>query len=221
MSAFASFAGLRVVAGSIAIPLYGMWSGDITLAADTAPPFTGALVLGDLSLAGFVYREANFAGSVRARVAAGFGGWHKTVASKHYALASGVARSMILRDVAAEVGELVNVPTDYTVPNYVRRNAPASDVLRRFASPDWYIDGAGVTQVQAWPVTRIASSFTVIDQDGAQGLVEVATETYADWMPGRTFASPFLKSTLQNAGVRFDFAEDGTFRLHVLTVPAP
>lgn len=215
---FASFAGVRVNAGSIAIPLFGLWSGDISLPGDQPVPSDGAFVVGNLSMVGHVYRQALYAGSVRCRIVAGAGGWRTNVAPRQYVLNSGVKLSLVLNDAALEVGESVSVPADRIVgPGFVRESGPASRVLRQLAGANWYCDGAGVTQIAAWPSTDIPSPFEVINQDGAKGEIEIATEDYAAWMPGRTFDAPTLGGTFTNRGVVYRFDDEGTFRLSVLT----
>ncbi len=218
MSYYSSIAGARLIAGSIAIPLYGMWSADVTLAADDPIPDQVPLVVGNLELKGAVYRQGLFAGTRSTRLVGGFGGWRKVVPAKQYAFANGVNLSMILGDAALEVGEQVNVPNDRNVgTGYVRENRQASLVLRQLAGANWYVDPAGVTQVQAWPARRIASRFTVENQDTAGGSMIISTDDPASWMPGSTFDSPFLEGTYTVCGVLFNFKEDGTMRLHVLT----
>lgn len=218
MSAFATLAGLRIVSGSIAIPLYGMWTGDVSLATDDPIQDSVSLVLGNLTMAGHVYRQADFAGARRCRITAGAGGWRNEVVAKQYSLASGVKLGLILGDAASEVGEKVNVPNDSIVgTGYVRERGPASRVLRQLAGADWYIDSAGVTQIAPWPARKVPTSFSVEDQDGGQGRVTIATEDYVSWMPGCTFTAPTLDGTFANCGVLYKFDGEGKFRLEVLT----
>lgn len=221
MTAFASLGGVRVTAGTIALPLYGIWSGDVTLATNDPVKDDAAFVLGNLTMQGHVYRQAQQGGTRICRVVGGFGGWRKNVKARQYAnKSSGVMLGMILKDAATEVGEKVNVPNDAPVgPMFVRKNAPASDVLRQAAGPNWYMDAKGTVQVAAWPTKAIGSAFTVQSQDGARGLVTVATEDYAGWTPASTFTSPFLNGTFTVGGLLFKFDADGQARLEVLTSP--
>ncbi len=214
---FASLGGVRIVSGTITIPLYGMWSGDVSLATGDVVPDDADLVLGNLTLRGHVYRQALFAGGRTCRLVAGHGGWRTVVPAKQYSLASGVALSLVLRDAAMEVGESVNVPNDQTIGvAYVREQAQASRVLRQLAGANWYVDPAGVTQIKAWPTAQVTTTFTPIDQRGAAGVIVIATEDYAAWMPGKTFAAPTLDTTYAVGGVRYAFEGDGRFRLEVM-----
>lgn len=221
MADFAALSGVRIFAGSLTIPLYGLWSADLSISGDEGVPDDGPLTIGNLSMQCHVYRQALFAGSRRCRVVGGYGGWRNTVTARQYVLNSGVKLSLVLNDAASEVGEQVNVPNDQTIgPGFVRENGPASRVLRQLAGANWYCDNDGVTQIAAWPSTRIPPPFDVINQDGGQGMIEIATEDYAAWMPGRTFVATNLDGVFTSGGVTYNFAEDGTFRLHVLTTEA-
>jgi hypothetical protein len=222
MTTFATCAGQPIVAGSLMIPLIGAWTADLHLATDT--PVSGAvqIVIGNLTLNGFVYRAEPYAGQVRVRVVAGFGGWRTMVTDQGYGSSSGVKLSHVLGDVANACGEQINLPTDATIGNaYTRADAPASDVLWQMVAqgfiPAWYIAPSGVTQAAAWPVTTVGTSFTVIDQKPDEGLVVIATEDYASWMPGSTFTNPLLTGSYTNSGVTYVFDNEGTFRFEVLT----
>ncbi len=218
MGQFATLGGVRIVSGSIMIPIYGMWAGDVALASDATVTPDAALVLGNLEMAGHIYRQAPFVGARACRVTAGFGGWRKTVPAKQYSLASGVKLGMVLSDAALEVGEKVNVLNDVIVgTGYAREKAPASRVLRQLAGANWYVDRDGVTQIDAWPTRNVTSPFSVEDQDGGRGWVTIATEDYAGWLPGCTFTAPTLEGTFTNCGALYTFDADGRFRLEILT----
>jgi hypothetical protein len=193
-----------------------MWSADFVLATEDPIHDVVSLAIGSLTLAGYAFRQSTFAGQRFCRLIAGFGGWRKIVPPKTYSLASGVRVSLVLRDVASEVGEKVNVQADRAIgTKYVREECPASRVLRQ-VSPSWYVDENGVTQVADRPVRKVSSAFTVVSHDGAAGRVVVATEDYAAWMPGATFSSPFISGTFTANGVEIRLTDDGTARLEVL-----
>lgn len=218
MSAFATFAGARIVSGSVLVPLYGMWSGDVSLASSDAVSPTGPLVLGDLTLQGAIVRQAPFGGRRACRLVAGAGGWRSTIPKRQYAFAGGVKLSTILGDAATECGEKLGSLTDTIVgTGYVRPEREASFVLRALAGPFWYVDPNGLTQIQAWPTKTVTAPFTVIEDDGGRGAIEIATEAYASFLPGAVFSAPTLTGPQTAAATRFTFLEDGTFRVEVLT----
>jgi hypothetical protein len=215
--AFATLNGANIVSGTLVVPLVGMWTADIAIATGAAETGAATIVLGNLTLAGTIYRADPFAGQTRARIVGGAGGWRQPIASQSYGLQSGIQLSSVLEDAASLVGETVNVPNDVVIgPFYVRPADLASFTLRQFC-PAWYIDTAGVTQIASWPVTVVGSSFLVTSQRPDEGMVEIATEDYASWLPGASFTAPNLEGAFQSAGTVFAFASDGTFRLQVLT----
>ena len=227
MSFFASCNGLQIVAGSLVIPKVGAWTADVHLATQQQVSGSVAVVIGNLTLAGTVYRSDVYGGQVRARLVGGAGGWRTAIPSQGYGSAAGVGLATILGDAASACGESVNVTDNVTVGNgYARVAFPTSvagDVLWQMVSqgliPAWYVDPSGVTQVKAWPTTTVSSPFTVTDQRPDEGMVAVATEDYASWMPGCRFSSPLLTAgeTFTNAGVIYTWTDDGTFRFDVLT----
>jgi hypothetical protein len=214
-----SLSGTRVVSGTIAIPLYGIWSADVSLSDVENVPSPGAsLVIGNLTLACAVYRGSVFAGARGARLIGGQGGWRKDVTARQYALASGVQLSMILRDTASEVGEFAALAEDVTVGvGFVREVGPASRVLRQLAGANWHMRPDGVTQIGPWPTTKITSPFTAVSKRTGAGVVEVATEDYASWLPGATFTSATLGGTYTVDGVEYHIDGNGKVRLEVLT----
>jgi len=218
MTDFASFAGLRLFAGSIIIPLYGMWSADISFASVDAATDNGQLVMGDLALQGHLRRQAVYGGARHARLVAGTGGWPQMLAARQYKLSSGVMRGMVLRDAAREVGESVEIGSDSSVGSvWTREAGPAERTLRALAGSDWHTDSGGTVRIEPWPSTAINVPFDVVEHHPASGRITLATEHYAAWMPGTTFRSPFVDGVLTNRGVRFFFDDKGTARVEVMT----
>jgi hypothetical protein len=215
---FAAYAGARAAMVSLVVPRYGRWSADVLIALDDAVPDVGALVFGNLTLRGAVRRQALYGGSRSLRLVGGFGGWQKDVPAQQYKLSSGVRASLLLGDAARIVGERVNVPSDRVVGDtFTRANAPAAQLLAELAGLVWYVDASGMTQIADWPTGQIRSEFIVVDQKGGAGVVKVATEDYAEWMPNKTFTSAFTQGTATVCGVRFGVELDGVARVEVLT----
>lgn len=216
---FATLNGVPIVAGSLIIPLIGMWTADIELATDMAETGAATIVLGNLTLVGTVVRSSPFAGQTRARAVGGAGGWRTQIPAQGYSNSSGVALSMVLNDAALACGETANIPNDTTIGPFYARPADAAVFSLRTFCPAWYVDTSGVTQIAPWPVVVVGSPFTVIDQRTDEGIVTIATEDYASWLPGASFQSDTLNATFQCAGVEYIFDNDGKFRLQVLTDP--
>jgi hypothetical protein len=218
VSDYLSLGGNRAHTADVQIPLYGLWTADVALAEPPAS-LSGAtaLVIGSMTLAGYIYRGASFAGSYRARLVGGFGGWQATLPAQAYQNPGGIQASTLLQDAAATVGEQVNVVADYNVGAfYSREQAPAARLLRMLAST-WWVDLAGVTQVQiARPTNTIQSSFQVIEYWPDKGMFEITTESPQDWAPGAVFSSVFTPTPTTVSAVRIHSKDSGELTLGVL-----
>ncbi len=216
---FASANGLRVTHADIGTPYYGIACGDIMLASDALLPPSVDFVVGNLTQRMSVIRQRPFAGSTRARLVGGGGGWGRNVPARLYQNPAGVPLASILRDVSIEVGETVVLAAARTVGLfYAREAAPAERVLRQLAGSIWYMSPGGVTQVGPRPALKIKSAATVEDLDGAKGWLTVATEDPASWLPGATYTSPTVPGGLTVAATRLRTDSGGVLRLEVLTV---
>jgi hypothetical protein len=84
MSVFASVAGYPVVAGKLLIPAVGIWTADLHLSAIGTVSGAVSVAIGNLTLAGFVYRQDSYGGQTRVRLVGGAGGWRTLVPSQGY-----------------------------------------------------------------------------------------------------------------------------------------
>ncbi len=225
MSFFSSCAGLQIVSGSLLIPKVGAWTADLELAGTGAVGSKVAIVIGNLTLTGTAIRAEAYGGQTKARLVGGAGGWRGSCPAQGYGSSSGVQLSTILGDAAQAVGETVNVANDTTIGNGYARVAfatsDAGDVLWHMIDlgfiPAWYVDASGTTQVQDWPASTVTTPFTVTAQHTDKGVVEIATEDYASWMPGVSFTAPQLSGTFTSAGVHYVWDPGGKFRFEVFT----
>jgi hypothetical protein len=214
---FAIVNGVRVVEGSIGIPDQGLWVARVFLEAEGTISTSVALVIGNLTLTGAVFRQGAFAGRQYALLVAGAAGWMRTVAAQAYEQPGGVMLSTVLGDAAREVGEQVNASPDRSVGAFfVRESAPAQRVLRQLVGVAWYVDNAGVLQLGARPAGAVASSFLVEDFDRADGLAVISTEDEAAWLPGQSFTSPTVPDAQAISFTRFEVDNAGVLRLKVL-----
>lgn len=217
--AFLSFGGVRASVGSLVMPYTGAWAADLEFPDTTTLPTTGELVVGNLSLTGTVYRSAAFAGSRMTRIVGGHGGWRESVPAHAYSLPSGVLLSLVLRDTARVVGEVVHVPTgaDHILGNYyIREAAPAQRVLAQLVGSGWYIDTDGTTVIASRPTDNIGSYFLVNAYQGALGQFTISTEDYAAWLPGATFTNELVPDVQTVGMVRLETSNDGLLRHTVL-----
>lgn len=216
MTDFLSFAGERVMTLDLVMPTLGAWAADVVLSSSAPlPSAMAALVIGDLTLNGAVFRAASFAGSRSARIVGGFGGWSKTVPAQDYK-GSSVMASTVLRDAAIAVGETVVMDTpDTNLFRFTREAAIAARVLRQVAGASWWIALDGSTHVGKRPSTQVKGDFTVISWSGKLGKFEIATETLSEWLPGNTFVGP--GDGLQTiSSVSIQSSNDGKLRVGVL-----
>ena len=217
MSAFLALNGFRAISGTVSIPQWGPWSADIVLATSDPLVAQATVTIGDLTLSGTIIRMASFAGSRSARVVAGGGGWRKIIPGKGYAHDAGVKLSSVLNDAAREAGEQISVADDRSIgASYTRKKGQAGRALRLLIGSQWWIDPHGVTQTKVRDATPISSAFTVVGWSGGKGRFEIATEKYSDWMPGRTFTAPTVKTPQTISSVTLTADNDGKLRLDIL-----
>ncbi len=211
--------GLTVVSGSVTIPLVGAWVADVVLPTPEDITDTVVLTVGDLELHGTVFRTSNaFAGSKSARIVGGAGGWRKVLPRKGYSQIVGLMASLVLQDAARECGETIVVDADRQLGgSWARETGKAERTLRLILGGEWWIDPAGVTQTKVRDSSLIGSVFTVAAWSGGKGHFEIATESYADWQPGRTFNASTINMVQTISMVRFETANDGKLRLIVLS----
>lgn len=228
MSFFASVAGNEIVGGHLLIPLVGAWTADLHLATDQAISGPVEVVIGNLTLQGFVFRSDAYGGQTRARLVGGFGGWRTPISAQGYGSAQGVKLSTVLQDAASACGEQLDVFADVTIGQAFARVAfgtsVASDVLWQMIAlghmTAWRVAPDGVTHTGPWPITQITTPFIPTDQRPDEGVIVIATEDYASWMPGASFAHPLLAETFTSGGVQYVW-NDGDLRFEVLTSAAP
>jgi len=209
--------GARVSACSITMPYYGAWVADVDVvgSAEIASPVS--LVVGDLTLVGTVVRQAEFTGDRKARIVGGGGGWGNTIPSKGYSHVIGVKASTIVGDAAREAGESIVLENDRTLGLlYAREEAPAERALNLVIGNEWWIDPVGVTQTKAREATAVVAPFTLISRNGALDSFDIATESIAGWLPGRTFSSPTVPEPQTISSVTIEASNDGKIRLRVL-----
>lgn len=222
---FASVNGIRVVEGSLTLPIYGAWVADFKLATPDPMPAAATVTLGNLSLIGTALRTAPFVGAREWRGVAGAHGWQGTLQPRAYGN-SQVMLSTVLQDAALELGESVNVQADVSLGGGYTRplgqaGPPTGAELLYQLGVNWWIDNAGVTQIGTRTTQAIApGTFQVMSERSGYGLFDIATEDYASWVPGSTFTAPTVTGTVTVSSVSFAMTNDGVLRLAVLGVGA-
>jgi hypothetical protein len=214
-----SYGGIPVQRLDLSIPQLGLWVADVSMVTSQPAPPTGTLIHGNLMLRGAVYRSASFGGVTSARLVGGFGGWSKPVAARGYSLPFGIMLSLVLGDVALEVGEQIAVLSDTSLgPFWNRRAGSAGSALRAVAGSSWWVNGAGIVQVGQRPSTAVTSAWQTDDWDGGAGILTIATEDPASWQPGATFSSATVQPAQTVSFVRHT-VENGIGRMRVMVTP--
>jgi hypothetical protein len=195
MSGNPTLSGVNIKHAELHVPSTGLWHLDVALQDAPDPGTTPrSFVFQGLTMACAALRNINFAGERGLRLIAGAGGWRKTIGPRQYA-GKQVMLSTVVNDAALEVGELTpTIAVDQSFTAYVRAQGPAIRVLDYL--PGWWADFTGRVQTAARSTTPITSEFVVLDVDRAAGKYVIATDTLADWTPGRTFATAAIAGTV-------------------------
>lgn len=193
MAFFAQLNGQRVIEGRIVIPAFGAPHASVTLDSAATLPAKGL----SLSLAALTlvmtpwFPPTSYQARTSIKLIAGFGGWKMPLKDKGYVSTGGVRLATVLGDAAKEVGEQIQIATDRSLGQiYSReRNTPASTHLNYLLYHNWRIDPDGVTRDGQRPTSKVLSSFTIQDFDGAKRSATIATENPEDITPGRTLTN--------------------------------
>ena len=219
---YASLGGVPVTRASVEIPAYGLWAADVMLPQPDAIAPSAKLVIGDLTMQSYAYRTYAYTNSRKSRLVGGLsGGWMQSAPAQQYANPPGLTLSLVLNDLAALIGEKVQITNDQAFGSFFFRKGtgPAKKVLDQLVGPrGWWVDTTGTVQVGATRSAQpITSAFTVNEFDGATGRAVISTETPSDWMPGRTWTAPTVTTTQTVSSVRHAIDESGVLRTEVLS----
>lgn len=226
---------VRLTACDVELPYYGAAVADVTLSTGAILTSPVTLTVGNLSLTMALAldtagkpRQRSFAGVTTARLIGGAGSWSTRVRLAPYRNPAGVLLSSVLRDLASATGTTTATRERAKLATGLDRSlgvlyvpeagAPASRLLGILAGALWWVDPkTGETRIAA---TRESSSIrtpaSVEHVDGGKGLVRVATEDVAAWVPGATYTSPTVPAFTVTS-TRIHAGNDGTLRLEVMT----
>ena len=213
---YASINGVTVVRGQTAIPAWGIWHADLW--CDRAIPITSpaTLTIADLTATCTVVRSVDWTGQRGVRVVGGYGGWRRAVPGQQYSNPAGLNASTVISDTAADVGEQVVLATDRQIgTQWLREASAASDVLQSIAPGAWWMGLDGVTHVGPRATGAITGTFTATWVDQPGNIVRIATENPAEWLPGKTYAGPQVRGTIDRV---HHWIDAGKFRTEVVNV---
>lgn len=180
--------GQRATSVKLWLPAWGRWFAEVSIDGESAIAGAASLVIAGSTFSGTVLSGGPFKGRAMYRIVGGRGGWGRTVKARGYANDAGVKLSTVLRDVATDAGEqldLANVSADTRLgPSYARPEGAARRVLELEAPRGWYVDEAGVTRIGRRPSVPFTGKATVETVDRARALVRLAVDAIAGLVPG-------------------------------------
>ena len=182
----AAINGNAVARARVQVSAWGAWWAELAL--PDAVELSGAVTIAfaDLTLKGTIVSGGAANGNAGYRVVGGAGGWGKQVDAAGYADDAGVSLATVVGDAARAVGEtLAGVPATRLGPGFARSStAPASAVLNAVAPRAWRVDFDGVTRFGPRPITTYTGSAARTRRDPLNAIVELATETIGNLVPG-------------------------------------
>jgi hypothetical protein len=193
----------NVTAAVVFIPWHGCWFADVTL--DNVADFSDGIIfkIGETEYVASLFRAANYSGAYKARIVGGHGGWNQEIEPKSYTNPFGVKLSLIVGDVAKEVGEEVEIEDDQDVGLFfVRKRGIASRVMRGLP---WFVDRDGITKIKERDSGNILQPFVFNGGHFADGRLTVSTEFPEEWIPNKRFSSAVLSERIISA-VRHTFS---------------
>ena len=184
----ATISGHRVTNARVQIPAHGIWWADVSTDDEVELEGAVSIEVSDLLLEGTVVSGGPYQGRSSFRVTGGAGGWGKVIAARAYTNDAGVKLSTILADAAVDAGETLDVTslasTDRLAGHYARENAPAGRVLQVLKPEAWYVDTTGITRLGSRAAVTLDTSATRVDFDQARGVLKLASDTIAQFLPG-------------------------------------
>lgn len=183
----AMLSGNRVVTGRIYLSAWGIAWAEASLDVDVPLKGRVALTVADLNFVGTIISGGSGpVGRSSYTLAAGSGGWGKTIPRKSYANDAGVRAATVITDAAAACGEQLapNLPTTRLGSSWVREEAPAARTLEAIAPAGWYVGEDGITRIGKRPVRALAVGSILTSIDRARGVAMLATDAIAAIVPG-------------------------------------
>jgi len=166
--------GSRVKRLELAVPFAGAWSVEADFAEPLeASSLTGSAVvqIGPLTLRGTFEDPASgsYLLDSRCRIQGGAGAWSTQLPRKAYHSDAGVRSTLVLDDLAREVGETWGVQSPPLVSlgnDWARRAGPASAELRRvLGDTPWWVDYEGVTHAGTRDQVEASAAYEILEFD--------------------------------------------------------
>jgi hypothetical protein len=189
--AFASVNGHGISRAVLNVSYEGPWFADVVLGDDAPELVSGPVVfkIGTAELKGTLTADHNGTfGLLRSiRIVAGGAGWRKLVGSKPYHNDANVKASLVVSDLAAEVGETIGTaPTNKLDTNYLREAGAASRVIEDAArGVPWWVDYSGVTHVASRASANANPDlYEVLEHDPLDNELKLSVDEVTALQPG-------------------------------------
>lgn len=173
---------------TVSVPAWGAWWLDVELAEPVDLSGLVTFTLADKTFEGSIVSGGASHGRASYRIVGGRGGWGKLLPKKGYSDDAGVKLTKVIGDAAHLAGEAIEgAPTSRTGPHWARiADRPASAVLHELTPEAWRVDFDGVTRFGALPTVAYSGDGARTRVDPAGEIVEIATETIGELLPGVT-----------------------------------
>jgi hypothetical protein len=184
----ATLNGFRVTRARVQLPAWGIGSAYVGLDDEATLSGRVSFQIADLALSWTVLSGGpGPKGRSSFRLAAGAGGWGRTIPEKSYANDAGVKASTVLADAATACGETLDpatLPTSRLGPAWAREEGPAARQLEAIVPSAWYVGEDGVTRIGARQAKPLNVAAAVQSVDAARGTVALASDEIATLVPG-------------------------------------
>ena len=183
---------LPVQSITLKIPMWGIWTARVKLAADKvlAAGAVAKVVIGDLTLTGTIRQGGVFQSSAEYIVVGGADGWAGQVTRKNYRTDAGGKLFEVATDLGTDVGERVVLQpnTDRSVGYAWSRAAGSASAALDALGTRWWVSAEGITYLGTRGETAIPKTvkWTLESYDPANRLavIGVNNDTLKAFQPG-------------------------------------
>lgn len=198
------------------LPFQGVWVGQVECAPEASFVVgdTVKMQLGTLDFVGTITRGSSNNDSAKFTIVGGKGGWRKVVTRRFYRDNDGIKLRQVLRDLASDCGETVELDAsaagEYLGDTWTRAECTASDCLQKLGKV-WRVRPDGVTIVAPSIKVTASERLSIRSFNAATGIVMVdfPDDGMDELLPGVTVISDGFTFTARN--VRLIVEESAVF----------
>lgn len=180
-----------LVEADVTLPNKGIWVAMVRCAPEAT--FTAGQVvdlqIGSLKMKGYVARGGNNVDSSRFTVIGGYGGWRRKVTSRFYKETGGVTLSLVVRQLADEVREKIELSAEVSGivlgETWTRSGGSAAMALEDLRMP-WRVRPDGTTVVGALSTftAKKAVAIRSYSADTGTAIVDFPEDSMDECLPG-------------------------------------